>query len=153
LKFKFLSIGIGIVVVATFSLYFFMSHSYKLSLEAKVHYYLSDYDKAYKLAKQAHDADSYNRMAATVMTQSQLALEYVVYHKDALEYLEKIKELSKAQYIDKADKIRMKFMAEIMIERHEKLTPTVVIDVALKEQAKSYFLEFKKIHEKVINSL
>ena len=130
-----------------------MSHSYQLSLEAKVHYHLGDYVKAKKLAKIAHEEDSYNRMAATVMTQSTLAMEYVTYNQDAVTYLAKIKTISKLKFIEKADKIRMKFMTDIMVERFPKLTKTVLIDDALRTQSKSYFEEFKRIREKVIQSL
>lgn len=130
-----------------------MSHSYQRSLEAKVHYYLGNYEKAKMIAKEAHKEDSYNRMAATVMTQSELALEYVRYNKQAQEYLDQIHELSKQKYIEKADKIRIKFMADIMIESFPKLTPTVLIDPDLKAQSKAFVLEFKKIREKVISSL
>lgn len=153
MKLKLLSITIAAVVLTSSALYFLMSHSYKLSLEAKVNYYLSDYNKAYKLAKLAYADNSYNRMAATVMTQSKLSLAYVQYNEDSRTYLEKIKTLSKQKFISKADKIRIKFMSEIMIGRFSRLTPTVVIDKALKKQAKAYVLEFEKIDEKVINSL
>jgi len=130
-----------------------MSHSYQLSLEAKVHYYLGHYSKAKLIAKKAHEKDRYNRMAATVMTQSELALEYVRYNEQAVNYLAQIKTISEKKYIEKSDKIRMKFMADIMIESFPKLTPTVLIDKALKEQSKAYAKEFEKIHEKVIQSL
>ena len=153
MKLRLFSFIMALMLVAVFTIYFLMSHSYQLSLEAKVHYYLGNYVKAKKIAKQAHKEDSYNRMAATVMTQSELALEYVEYNRQAQEYLAKIKEISQKKYIEKADKIRMKFMADIMIESFPKLTPTVLIDSDLKKQSKAYALEFEKIREKVIQSL
>jgi hypothetical protein len=143
----------ALILISVSAIYFLMSHSYQLSLEAKLYYHLANYKKAHTIAKQAYAENRYNRMAATVMTQSNLALEYVVYNEDAKVYLQKIEEISKQEYIEKADKIRMKFMAEIMIERFPKLTPTVVIDTALKEQSKAYAEEFKQIREKIIQSL
>ena len=153
MKLRLFSFIIALILVAILIIYFLMSHSYQRSLEAKVHYYLGNYEKAKVIAKEAHKADSYNRMAATVMTQSELALEYVRYNRQAQEYLDKIKELSKQKYIEKADKVRIKFMADIMIESFPKLTPTVVIDSDLKAQSKAYAKEFEKIREKVISSL
>ena len=143
----------ALILVTVSAVYFLMSHSYQLSLEAKVHYHLGNYKKAQQIASTAYAENSYNRMAATVMTQSNLALEYVLYNQEAQEYLEKIKLISKQKYIEKADKIRMKFMADIMIELFPKLTPTVVIDEDLKKQSQAYVQEFEKIREKIIQSL
>ena len=153
MKLRLFSFIIALILVAISIIYFLMSHSYQRSLEAKVHYYLGNYEKAKVIAKEAHKQDSYNRMAATVMTQSELALEYVRYNHQAQEYLDKIKELSKQKYIEKSDKIRIKFMADIMIESFPKLTPTVLIDSDLKAESKAYAKEFEKIREKVISSL
>ena len=153
MKLRLFSFIIALILVATFTIYFLMSHSYQLSLEAKVHYYLGNYSKAKKIAKEAHQKDRYNRMAATVMTQSELALEYVRYNEQAHGYLAKIKEISQKEYIEKADRIRIKFMAEIMIESFPKLTPTVLIDPDLKKESEAYAKEFEMIHEKVLLSL
>lgn len=153
MKFKLFSLIVALIVLAGFTISFLMSHSYQLSLEAKVYYYLGHYSKAKKLAKKAHNEDRYNRMAATIMTQSTLALEYLDYNQRAVEYLAKIKLISQKKYIDKADKIRIKFMADIMVESFPKLTSTVLIDSDLKEASKAYALEFEKIREKVIQSL
>jgi len=153
MKLRLFSFIVALLLVAISIIFFLMSHSYQLSLEAKVHYYLGDYARAKKIAKKAHKEDSYNRMAATVMTQSELALEYVDYNKQAQEYLSQIEIISHKKYIEKADKIRIKFMADIMIESFPKLTPTVLIDSDLKNQSKAYAVEFEKIREKVIQSL
>ena len=114
---------------------------------------LGDYKKALVLAKASQKEDPYNRMASTVLAQSKLALEYVNYLEDAKKYLKEIQTLSQKAYVEKGDKIRMKFMAEIMIERYPKLTATVVIDPALKEQVKARYEEFRAIHEKILDAL
>ncbi len=153
MKLKFFSLIIALILVAFLAIYFLLSHSYQLSLEAKFYYHLGNYQQAKHLAKQAHEKNRYNRMAATVMTQSQLALEYVDYNAQAQSYLHEIERISKQKFIEKADRIRVKFMAEIMIERFPKLTPTVVIDPDLKKRAQNYAQEFEKIREKIIQSL
>lgn len=150
---KLFFITLALVLIASLALFFLLSDSYKYSFQAKLEYTLGHYDKAQKLAVKAHNEDSYNRMAATVMTQSALALEYVNYIKDGKEYLEKIKVLTQKEYLEKGDKIRMKFMADIMLERYGKLTPTVVIRDTLKQKAHAIYEEFTTIHAKVINAL
>lgn len=153
MKIKLFSISTASILLIILAVFFLMSHSYQLSLESKVHYHLGNYKQAHKMAVIAHNEDPYNRMAATVMTQSKLALEYVTYNRDAAKYLLDIDILSKKDYIETADKIRMKFMSEIMIDRFPKLTPTVVIDKELKKEAQAYFHEFEAIHAKIIRSL
>ncbi len=153
MKFKLFFIVLALLTLGTLLIYSLISHSYQLSLESKVHYYLGDYDKAYKMAKEAHNEDKYNRMAATVMTQSNLALEYVNYIRQAKEYKKRIKEISQKRFVEKADRIRIKFMCDIIIERYVKLTPTVVIDEALKDEALNVYKEFQKIHEQVTDAL
>lgn len=153
MRFRTFGLILIFVVMAAMAVYLVLSSSYQRSLQSKVYYHLGEYAKAYKIAKEAHDENRYNRMAATVMTQSRLALEYEDYIHEGKDFLEKIKELSHHQTLQRADKIRIKFMAEVMIERYPKLTPTVVIDSVLKTQAKKLFLEFQTIHATVSNAL
>ena len=142
-----------LLIFAGLALFMFMSPSYQTSLQAKVYYYVGDYNKANKLAKQAYSVNSYNRMAATVMTQSGLALEYLDYIEQGNEYLAKIKTLSQSDVIEKADRVRIKFMSEIMIESYPKLTPTVLIDEELSTRVRHLYEEFVKIHETVTDVL
>lgn len=118
-----------------------------------MHYMLGEYKLAYKLAKQAHEQDRYNRMAATVMAHSTLALEYIDFIDTAKEYKRKITMITKKAHIERPDRLRMKFMAEIIMERYPKLTRSGLIDQSLMDEAKSIYETFKQVHENVIKSL
>ena len=63
--------------------YFFFHPSYQKSLEAKLHYTMGDYQKAYTLSSEAYALEPYNRMANSIMVQSKYALRYVNYNIEA----------------------------------------------------------------------
>lgn len=134
-------------------LFFLISPSYKASAQAKVYYMMGEYEQARTLAKEAHKIDRYNRMAATVMAQSTIALEYVDYINEGRDYLARIEILTQKEYLEKADRIRIKFMASIMVERYVKLTHTVLIDEVLLKQAKQMYEQFKIIEHDVTSNL
>ncbi len=134
-------------------LYFSFNPSYQTSLEAKFHYSMGDYKKAYELSSLAYEQEPYNRMARSVMVQSQYALRYVNYNEEAKVYLEQILAYSKQEKISKAEQLRMKMMCDIMIEKHEKMQPTILIDSVLVEEAQKNYEKFKKLHENLAEVL
>ncbi|NPA73771.1 MAG: hypothetical protein GXO12_03595 [Epsilonproteobacteria bacterium] len=57
--------------------------SYKKALEARFYYTMGEYQKAYTLAREVYLKNSYNTMALTIMTQSEIALSYKKYIQEA----------------------------------------------------------------------
>ncbi|MDH5465604.1 MAG: hypothetical protein OEW60_08210 [Thiovulaceae bacterium] len=153
MRFRFLFYFSLLLALSGVGYYFLVSSSYQNSVKAKMHYMLGEYKLAYKLAKQAHEQDRYNRMAATVMAHSTLALEYIDFIDTAKEYKRKITMITKKAHIERPDRLRMKFMAEIIMERYPKLTRSGLIDQSLMDEAKSIYETFKQVHENVIKSL
>jgi len=125
--------------------YFAFNPSYQLSLEAKFHYSMSDYEKAYDLSSEAYEMEPYNRMARSVMVQSQYALRYVNYNTESQEYLDKIGSYASQEKISLAEQIRIKMMCDIMIEKHNKMQPTILIDKDLVKEARENYKKFKKL--------
>lgn len=133
--------------------YFTFNPSYQKSIEAKLYYSLGNYDKAYILSKEAFDLEPYNRMANSVMVQSQYALRYVNYNKEAEQYLSIIRSYSLQEKISLEQQMRMKMMCDIMIEKHEKMQPTILIDKELVRKSRAYYEQFVKLHEQIIKAL
>ena len=59
-------------------------------MEAKTFYELGEYEKAYQLAKKAYELEPYNRMAFTILTQSEIAKEWKNYIEESKNYFKKI---------------------------------------------------------------
>jgi hypothetical protein len=133
--------------------YFLFNPSYQKSLQAKYYYSTGDYHKAYVLSSEAFSLDSYNRMANTVMVQSKYALRYVDYNKEAQEYLGVISSYAKQETITLAEQMRIKMMCDIMIDKHQKMQPTILIDKALVKQSLIYYEQFVDLNEKLIKAL
>ncbi|WP_226962156.1 hypothetical protein [Sulfurimonas marina] len=130
-------------------LFFLTNPSYEKSLEAKYHYEMGDYNKAYTLASEAFSEDVYNRMASTIMAQSKTSMKYEKYIKEAKQYLREINEMISQDTIDDAQRARIKLMSEIMVESYIKLAPSVITNKELVSQAAKYHKQFEKILEKV----
>ncbi|TKI68494.1 hypothetical protein FCU45_10810 [Sulfurimonas crateris] len=143
---------IALFLLFVMGAYFIVNPSYEKSLRAKYYYETGEYKEAYTLAKEAFSLDLYNRMAATVMTQSQTSLKYVSYIDDAKKYMKIIDEIARKESISDADKAKMKMMCEIMISAYIKLAPSVVTDDELVEQAAEYYNKFEKLLEKINRS-
>ena len=145
------------IIAALFALvslwYFSFSGSYQKSLQARWYYFTGEYEYALKLADEALKAEPYNRMAMTVVTQSRIAMKFVRYNNQAKEYLEKIETIASKESIEKKDKIRIKFMCDVMIEQYPYLVATVLPDEALKKESHNFFLQFKQLHEKITEAL
>lgn len=125
--------------------YFAFNPSYQLSLEAKYYYAMSDYEKAYDLSSEAYEMEQYNRMARSIMVQSKYALRYVHYNQEAQEYLDKIRSYASQEKISLAEQMRIKMMCDIMIDKHDKMQPTILIDKDLVRESRENYKKFKKL--------
>ena len=143
-----ISIFIAIFIVALFGLFFYSDNSYKLSLEAKFYYESKEYEKALNLSQKALDLDAYNKMAATTLNQSKVAMKFSSYIKNGKEYLERIKKMSQSG-VSKADNERIKMMCDVMIEDFESLRNSALLDDELKSEA----LKMKEAFAKLKNEL
>ena len=139
---------IAFAFIAAMVLYFGLHPSYEKSLEAKFYYEMENYKKAYKLAKEAFELDPYNKMAVTIMTQSQYSLRYVNYIEDAKRYIKEIEALIADGEIDEAKRAKIRMIADIMVESYNKLAPSVVVDEELIKEAKEYHDKFEKLLQK-----
>jgi len=139
-----------LVVVAGIGLFFFgFSDSYKLSLKARVKYFMGEYKEARVLAKEAFDLDPYNKMAFSILAQSKISAKLLDYVEDSKRYLKKIEQLTAKNSFSDADKIKIKFYCEIQLEKYQKLTPTVMTDKELYKACTNKYEKFKKIHEEL----
>ncbi len=129
--------------------YFAFNPSYERSLEAKIYFALGKYEKAQKYATEAFELNSYNRMAATIMTQSQTAMKFVNYNNQAKQFKEQIATLAQKDDITEAGRAKIRTMCLIMMDEYTKIAPSVVIDKALVDEAKQHYEEFLKLYEKV----
>ncbi|SFV52466.1 hypothetical protein MNB_SM-7-1260 [hydrothermal vent metagenome] len=139
---------IAFLFIAIMLLYFFLHPSYEKSLEAKFYYETSNYKEAYRVAKEAFELDRYNKMAATIMTQSRYSLRYVNYINDAKKYIKQIQLLIKDGKIDEAKRAKIRTIADIMVKAYNKLAPSVVVDKELIKEAKEYHEKFKQLYQK-----
>ncbi len=137
------------VTLAVMGIYFLINPSYEMSLRAKYHYEMGEYNEAYSLAKEAFGKDVYNRMAATIMAQSKISLKYVDYVKSAKKYMNEINEIANHDVISDADKAKIRTICEVMISSYVKLAPSVITDEELVSQVASYYKEFEQLLEKV----
>lgn len=138
------------VILLGGSVYFFSSNtSYQNSIQARIYYFLGNYENAYELAKKAYEQDSYNKMANTVMTQSKIAKEYEAYIKQGNEYFVRIDEISSKQNYTEADKVRVKLMCEVMIESFEDLVPSTLTDKSLQLSSQKMQKKFIQLYEEL----
>ena len=140
-------LSVAFVFLASMGLYFLINPSYERSLEAKFYFETGNYEEAYDLAKEAFEIDPYNKMASTIMTQSQYALRYVRYIEDAKRYIKEIEKMVQEE-LDGAKRAKIRTIAAIMVEGYDKLAPSVVVDKALIKEAKYYYERFQKILQK-----
>ena len=139
---------VAFVFIAAMVLYFTLHPSYEKSLEAKFYYETGDYKQAYNLAKEAFELDPYNKMAATIMTQSQYSLRYVNYIEDAKRYIKEIQKMVEDGDIDETKRAKIRTIADIMVEAYSKLAPSVVVEKELIKEAKEYHDKFEKLLQK-----
>ncbi|MDF1881948.1 hypothetical protein JHD50_11680 [Sulfurimonas sp. MAG313] len=142
-----------LVLLLLMGSYFAFNPSYQLSVESKFYYSMSDYEKAYDLSSEAYEMEPYNRMARSVMVQSQYALRYVHYNEESQKYLEKIASYANQEKISRPEQIRIKMMCDIMIDKHNKMQPTILIDKDLVKEARENYKRFKKLNENLAEVL
>ena len=146
---KVFIIGSATLVILIMAGYFITNPSYQKSIQAKYYYNTGEYDEALSLAKEAFNMDLYNRMAATIMTQSKASLKYVSYNRDAKKYMNSINEIASHEIISGADKAKIRMICEIMTGSYKKLAPSVITDKELVKESALYYTKFEKLLEKV----
>ncbi len=147
--FKVIFTTLVLFIVGMVLFFFGFSDSYKYSMEARMKYFLGEYKEARVLAKKAFDIDPYNKMAFSILAQSKISAELVDYVKDADHYLLKIEQLSGRKDFSDRDKIKIKMMTEVMMEKFHKLNPTVMTDKELYAECIKRFKKFKTIHDQL----
>lgn len=149
MKSKIFIPALAIFLLFIMGAYFLINPSYEKSLRAKYYYEVGEYKEAYSLAKEAFSIDIYNRMAATIMAQSQTSLKYVSYIEDAKKYMKTIDETAAKENISDADRAKIRMMCNIMLSAYVKLAPSVVTDEDLVNQSAQYHAKFEKLLEKI----
>ena len=139
-------LALGIVLV--FIGYFYTHPSYEISLRAKIYYELGDYDRAYELSQEAFMLDRYNKMATTLMAQSKISKRYADYIEDAKIYLDMLDHMADQDSLSSADRARIRTVCEIMISTYRKLSPSVITDKSLVDEAKELNVKFERLLEK-----
>jgi len=129
--------------------YFSFNTSYRLSLEAKYFFEIRDYEKAYKLAKEAFILDPYNKMAFSIKTQAKIAEQWQNFINDANNYFKEIEQIANKKNITDKDKLRIKIMLEILLSEYKTLKPSILIPKDLKTEAKIQFLKARELYEKI----
>jgi len=150
--FKVIFTTLTLFVVGMLLFFFGFSDSYKYSMEARVKYFMGEYEEARELAKKAFDLDPYNKMAFSILAQSKISAQMTDYVKEADKYLAKIEALTNKPDFSARDKLKIKVITEIMIEKFNKLNPTVLTDKELYAQCIRRYEKFKTIHEKLFST-
>jgi hypothetical protein len=159
MQFKtFVTVISAILFIVVMLFYFMLSPSYQKSASAKFYYYIAttidDYDKAYRLSKEAYEDNEYNRMAFSIMTQSENALKYLSFIQEANRYYDDINHLiTTKDFIDKADKYKIKMITDVVMNKYKELVPTRLTEESLIKEATKIFSEFEAINEKINEKL
>lgn len=133
---KVVVLAIGALLAALFISFVTLSPSYKNALKAKFYYETGDYETAYKLSKSAYNKDIYNKLAHTVMVQSEISQKYAVYIARSNDYLEKIQKISKSGKVSKANLDKIRMMCDIAVSDYDLLKPSNLTDPDLQKEAK-----------------
>ncbi len=115
----------------------------------KQEFMLGNYESAYNLAKKALNEDSYNKMANTIVIQSQIALTYEKYIEQGNSYLKIIDSISSKKEYSKKDKTKIKFMCEIIIQGYDELKPSTLTDDNLLKNSKKMQKKFQQLYEEL----
>ncbi len=146
---RFTYLAVALLLLGTMGLFAWINPSYQKAFEAKWYYFTGKYDEAYRLAKEAYEADPYNRMALTMMTRAQWAKKYLDYIKEGLGYLHEIEKIADRSPVSEADRLRIKWMCEVMIGRYERLASTPLTDEELEERAHGIYEKFVSLYEQL----
>ena len=133
---KVVVLAIGALLAALFISFVTLSPSYKNALKAKFYYETGDYETAYKLSKSAYNKDIYNKLAHTVMVQSEISQKYALYIARSNDYLEKIQKISKSGKVSKVNLDKIRMMCDIAVSDYAELKPSNLTDSDLQEEAK-----------------
>ena len=123
-------------MAAIFVSFVTLSPSYKNALGAKFYYEMGDYETAYKLSKSAYHKDIYNKLAHTVMVQSEISQKYALYIARSNGYLENIQKISKSGKVSKVNLDKIRMMCDIAVSDYAELKPSNLTDSDLQEEAK-----------------
>ncbi len=137
---------IALSLLAAMAIFAFTNPSYEKAFEARWQYFMGNYDEAYEIAKEAYELDNYNRMAFTVMRQTEVAKKYLDYIREGERYLALIEDVANHPPIGEADRVRIKLMCEVMIGKYEKLSPTKLTDKELVERARQIYKKFEDLY-------
>lgn len=113
-----LAVFIFIFVVLFSAFFFYTDGSYQLSFKSKFYYSISNYKESYELASKAAKLDWKNKMAASLLVKSEIALKYEDYIQQGMDYIQSIGKMSQAG-ISNEDKGRINLMCDIMIEQFD----------------------------------
>lgn len=127
---------IGALLAAIFVSFVTLSPSYKNALGAKFYYEMGDYETAYRLSKSAYHKDIYNKLAHTVMVQSEISQKYALYIARSSGYLENIQKISKSGKVSKVNLDKIRMMCDIAVSDYAELKPSNLTDSDLQEEAK-----------------
>ena len=133
---KTVILSIGALLAAIFVSFVTLSPSYKNALGAKFYYEMGDYETAYKLSKSAYHKDIYNKLAHTVMVQSEISQKYALYIARSNGYLENIQKISKSGKVSKVNLDKIRMMCDIAVSDYAELKPSNLTDSDLQEEAK-----------------
>ena len=135
-----------VALLGGMALFAWSNPSYEKAFEAKWYYFTGDYESAYRLAAEAYEMDPYNRVALTVMRQTEVARKYVAYIEEGEAFLRRIEELVEKGPLESADRTRIRMMCEIMLDRYETLSATPLTDENLVKRAAKVRSEFETLY-------
>ena len=133
---KTVVLSIVALLAAIFVSFVTLSPSYKNALGAKFYYEMGDYETAYRLSKSAYHKDIYNKLAHTVMVQSEISQKYALYIARSNGYLENIQKISKSGKVSKVNLDKIRMMCDIAVSDYAELKPSNLTDSDLQEEAK-----------------
>ena len=143
---KLLFLALSILLLLLMVLFALTNPSYEKAFKAKWYYMSGEYEQALVLAKEAYKLDPYNRVALTVMRQSEIASKFVDYIKEGKAYLEQIEAIADNPPIQPADKTRIKMMCEVMIGRYPSLPSSRLTETKLVDRAKEIYEKFNTLY-------
>lgn len=140
---------VSVVIMGFMVIYFLLSSSYQDALSAKFYYLMGDFNQSFILSKDALKKDRYNKLAFTILAQSKLSLKYIDYIDEANIYLAQIGAIASQNEIEKSDRIRVKMICEIMIDKYKKLNSSRLTDSELTDRAKEIHTKFLELYEEI----
>lgn len=129
-------------------LFFATNSSYQLSFKARFYYEIGEYERARELSSEAVRLDIYNKMAQTILNQSQISIKISDYIKDGESYLERIEQMGR-NGVSNADRERIRLMCEVMIDGFLQLPNSPLVKDNLKERAKTIREDFVRLKKEL----